>query len=299
MLDPPWPREDLLLRGRTLSVRHAPGPAGAPAAVFVHGLGGSSLNWTDLMSLARADVDCYAIDLNGFGHSPPARDGDASLQGHARAVAEFVDERLDGAPVHLFGNSLGGAVALQVAGRRPDLARSLTLLSPALPGSRVTASNANLGLIAMPGVGERLLGRYRLVDAERRVLGTMRLCYGEADRLVPQRVEEAVADLVARDHLTYAGDEFARSLRGLLRSFAERGPDRPWKLAEHVACPTLVVYGGRDPLVDSRAARLAGRHFRNAELLILADGGHVPQMEHPDLVYEAWRSACLRVGQPA
>jgi hypothetical protein len=47
---PSWPREDLRLPTRTLSVRHAPGDTpGLPAALYVHGLGGSSLNWTDLM----------------------------------------------------------------------------------------------------------------------------------------------------------------------------------------------------------------------------------------------------------
>ena len=64
----------------------------APKAVFVHGLGGSSLNWTDLMALMQGDVDGYAIDLGGFGQSPPPRDGDFSPQGHARSVIEFIDE---------------------------------------------------------------------------------------------------------------------------------------------------------------------------------------------------------------
>src|SRR6185436_17795885 len=37
------------------------------------------------------------------------------------------------APVHLFGNSMGGAVTIRVAGTRPDLVRTLTLISPAMP----------------------------------------------------------------------------------------------------------------------------------------------------------------------
>ena len=39
-------------------------------------------------------------------------------------------------PVHLIGNSLGGAVSTRVAARRPDLVRTLTLISPALPDLR-------------------------------------------------------------------------------------------------------------------------------------------------------------------
>jgi pimeloyl-ACP methyl ester carboxylesterase len=92
--------------------------------VFIHGLGGSSLNWTDLMAALQPDVDGYAIDLGGFGQSPPPRDGDMTPAGHAAGVVEFIVEELGGEPVHVFGNSLGGAVALQLAARRPDLARA-------------------------------------------------------------------------------------------------------------------------------------------------------------------------------
>ena len=42
-------------------------------ALYVHGLGGSSLNWTDLADLLADRVDAQAIDLPGFGRSDPAR----------------------------------------------------------------------------------------------------------------------------------------------------------------------------------------------------------------------------------
>jgi len=55
---PAWPIEELSLPGRTLGARHAPGrEPGLPTAVYVHGLGGSSLNWTDLMGLLQPSVD--------------------------------------------------------------------------------------------------------------------------------------------------------------------------------------------------------------------------------------------------
>src|SRR5579875_3830488 len=74
-------------------------PRGTPA-VFVHGLGGSSTNWTDLMDLLAGQpaaaqpaagalappLACAALDLPGFGYSPPPADGDYSLDAHARSV---------------------------------------------------------------------------------------------------------------------------------------------------------------------------------------------------------------------
>ena len=50
------PREEYVLRTRTLVARHAPSP-GRPSAVYIHGLGGSSLNWADFMVLMQPHVD--------------------------------------------------------------------------------------------------------------------------------------------------------------------------------------------------------------------------------------------------
>ena len=71
----------------------------------------------------------------GFGLSPPPDDGDYSMPAHVRAVVRLIESE-GRVPVHLFGNSLGGAVATVVAARRPELVRTLTLVSPALPDFR-------------------------------------------------------------------------------------------------------------------------------------------------------------------
>jgi pimeloyl-ACP methyl ester carboxylesterase len=284
----PWPRSDVSLPQRTLSVRHAESTTpGVPSAVFVHGLGGSSLDWTDLMGRMRADVDGWSVDLGGFGQSPPPRDGDMTPAGHARSVAELIEHLGTGA-VHLFGNSLGGSVALQLAARRPDLVRSLTLVSPALPSLFATKSNFHLPVIAVPGVGERLVPKYMESSAGGRVRGTMEVVFADPSRVSPVRLAEAVEEVEIRDHLPYASDAFLRTLRGLLRTFVDVGPNRPWKLAQRVTCPTLVIYGRKDPLVDPRSAHRVTKYFRDAHVLVLPDCGHVAQMEHPEFVAAAW-----------
>ena len=62
----------------------------------------------------------------------------------------------------------------------------------------------------------------------------------------------------------------------------------PWKLAQRVTCPTLVIYGRKDPLVDPRSAHRVTKHFRDAHVVVLPDSGHVAQMEHPDFVAASW-----------
>ena len=273
-----------MLPGRTLSVRHAAGrEPGLPPAVMAHGLGGSSLNWTDLMGLLQRDVDSWAVDLGGFGQSPPPRDGNMTPSGHARSLAEFV-EHLDAGPVHLFGNSMGGAVALQLAARRPDLVRSLTLISPALPSLFATKSNAHLPVIAVPGVGERLVPKYLETDPGSRVQGTIDVCYADPTRVSPQRLAESVEEVRSRDHLPYASDAFLRSLRGLLRTYLDPGPNRPWKLAERVACPTLVIWGRQDGIATLAHQEELVSGIPNARLEIIEDCGHLATLEKPKTV---------------
>jgi pimeloyl-ACP methyl ester carboxylesterase len=277
-------REDLHLARRTLTVRRA--GSGEPA-VMIHGLGGSSLNWRDLAPLLAPTLDMWAPDLPGFGWSPPPRDGVMTPLGHAHAVVDLIDHMGRG-PVHLFGNSLGGAVALQIAARRPDLVRSLTLLSPALPQMAASRHAALLPLLALPGIGESVFARMNEPGPEQRVQGVIDLCIADPAFITPERRARMVADVAERQHLTYAGDAMLQTLRGLLATFLDTGPRRPWKLAELVTAPTLLVYGQRDKLIDWRASHKATRHFRDASVLVLAESGHVPMVEHAPEVAAAW-----------
>jgi pimeloyl-ACP methyl ester carboxylesterase len=289
--DPP-PVEEIWLANRMLSVRRI-AEGGAPA-VFVHGLGGSSLNWTDLAHLMAGRLDSWAVDLPGFGWSPPPRTGDYTPTGHADAVADLITEKI-GAPVHLFGNSMGGAVSVALAASMPDLVRSVTLIAPALPGGRITRANMHLPVLAVPGVGERLVARYLRAPADWRARATIEACFGDISRMHPQRMAEAVEEVERRDSLTYAADAFSQSTRGLIRSLMDRGPRSLLAQAERVSAPVLLIYGRLDQLVDLRSVHKVADRFPDARTVVLPDSGHVPQMEHPEMVAGVWRDL---IGSP-
>ncbi|MET9254259.1 alpha/beta hydrolase [Streptomyces sp. NPDC003717] len=277
------------LPGVTLTVRSRP-PArdGLPPALYVHGLGGSSQNWSALMPLLADTVDGEAVDLPGFGDSPPPDDGDYSVTGHARAVIRYLDAAGRG-PVHLFGNSLGGAVTTRVAAARPDLVRTLTLVSPALPELRVQRSAVPTGLLAVPGVA-RLFTRYTQEwTAEQRVRGVTALCYGDPAQVSEEGFRNAVEEMERRLQLPYFWDAMARSARGIVNAYTLGGQHGLWRQAGRVLAPTLLVYGGRDQLVGYRMAQRAARAFRGSRLLTLPDAGHVAMMEYPQTVATAFR----------
>ncbi|MEE1841725.1 MULTISPECIES: alpha/beta hydrolase [unclassified Streptomyces] len=277
------------LPGLTLTVRSRPPErTGLPPALYVHGLGGSSQNWSALMPLLQDVVDGEAVDLPGFGDSPPPDDGNYSVTGHARAVIRFLDAGERG-PVHLFGNSLGGAVATRVAAVRPDLVRTLTLVSPALPEIRVQRSAVPTGLLAVPGVAGLFARMTRDWSAEDRTRGVMALCYGDPARVSASGFRAAVAEMERRMELPYFWDAMARSARGIVDAYTLGGQHGLWRQAERVLAPTQLVYGGRDQLVSYRMARKASAAFRDARLLTLPDAGHVAMMEYPEAVAQAFR----------
>ncbi|MDX3384887.1 alpha/beta hydrolase [Streptomyces niveiscabiei] len=277
------------LPGATLTVRSRP-PAreGLPPALYVHGLGGSSQNWSELMRCLEGDVDSEAVDLPGFGDSPPPDDSNYSVSSHARAVIHLLDSSGRG-PVHLFGNSLGGAVSTRVAAVRPDLVRTLTLVAPALPEIRVQRTALPTGLLAVPGVTALFTRLSRDWTPEDRVRGVTALCYGDPARVTPEGFQAAVEEMERRLRLPYFWDAMTRSARGLVNSYTLGGQHNMWRQAARVLAPTLLVYGARDQLVGYRMARKAERTFRDSRLLSLPDAGHVAMMEYPEAVAAAFR----------
>lgn len=278
----------VVLPGLELAVRSRPPlHTGLPPALFVHGLGGSSQNWSALMERLSATVDGEAVDLPGFGWSPPPADRDYSVTGLARVVIRHLDAAGRG-PVHLFGNSLGGAVSTRVAAVRPDLVRTLTLVSPALPELRVQRSAVPTALLAVPGTAA-LFGRLtRGFTAEQRTRGVTDLCYGDPSRVTPEGFRAAVEEMERRMALPYFWDAMTRSSRGIVDAYTLGGQHGLWRQAQRVLAPALLVYGGRDQLVSYRMARKAAAAFRGSRLLCLPEAGHVAMMEYPEVVAAAF-----------
>jgi pimeloyl-ACP methyl ester carboxylesterase len=259
----------------------------------VHGLGGSSTNWTDLMDVLRRpglgdQVGCEALDLPGNGYSPPPPDGDYSVRAQAAVVARLIEQRGRG-PVHLIGNSLGGAVCTRLAAHRPELVRTLTLISPALPDLRPRPVPARITALRVPGFGPWLLRRASGIPARQRVAFLIRGVYFDPGVLHPDRVAEEVAETERQDRLGHASDVLLGSARGVVNEYLRRGPQTLWRDAARVTAWVLAIYGSHDRLVDPRMAVRAARTFRRARVLVLPRTGHVAQMEHPGQVAREMR----------
>jgi pimeloyl-ACP methyl ester carboxylesterase len=102
------------------------GPREAPPLLLIHGSGFSGASWSPLVPALASRHRVVRIDLPGCGQSPPAPSYDVPVQ--AGRVAALLDE-LGLGPVTAVGHSSGGYVATALTEQRPELVRSLVLMS--------------------------------------------------------------------------------------------------------------------------------------------------------------------------
>jgi len=280
-LPPPWPGRQIPLNGGVVYLRSTPGGLGSEPALYVHGLGGASTNWTDYAGLLSHRLDGEALDLLGFGRSGPAPRGDYRIETHVRTVIAAIERR--GGPVHLVGNSLGGLTSILVTGRRPDLVTTLTLISPAVPDFRPPRqmSTPLFPLLLLPGVARAVERRMAGISPEERVQAMLELCFADLERVSEQRLAEAIEEARIRAELPWATTALARSFRSLVGSYLTPGTRNPWRIAAGITKPTLIIWGDRDKLVNVRNASRLAAVIPDARLLVLPGVGHTPQLEDP------------------
>jgi pimeloyl-ACP methyl ester carboxylesterase len=252
-------------------------------------MSGAATNWTDFMDELAPDFDCTALDLPGSGFSPPPKSkAGYSIKALARTVIRLI-EALEAGPVHLVGNSMGGAVCIRAAARRPDLVRTLTLVSPVLPDRRFRRELVDFPLAALPFFGCRLMRRIELIPPENRVAGVVSTCYYDPAAVHPERFALEVAELRRRDELGYAAVSLSRAARTIVGETLRPRRFSLWRAAAQIPVPTLVIFGSHDKLVNPRLADPAARAFRRATVVVLERTGHVAQMEHPAIVAARFR----------
>jgi pimeloyl-ACP methyl ester carboxylesterase len=120
-------------------VRWTEAAGDGPATVYVHGLGAASAPYHAHIAAAPALAGRRSlfVDLPGFGISDRPADFGYTLDEHAAALGTAL-ERARVAGADLVAHSMGGAIAILLAARRPDLVGRLVLveanLDPYPPG---------------------------------------------------------------------------------------------------------------------------------------------------------------------
>ncbi len=247
------------------AVRYAATGSGPPV-LLLHGLERSLADWGPLQA-ALPGYRVLAVDLPGFGGSQPLPDWRlASLAGQVEGV---LDRLGIASGVHVVGNSLGGAVAMQLAARAPARVSSLALLNSAGFGGNVSWA---LRVLDLP-----LLWRLFLRPDEGLARETERLLFHDPAFATDERVATALA-LARREGAARASRNMSRELGSW------RGVHVGWRrelLAQVAALdtPALVVWGTHDRILPAGHFINAVAALPRARTHLFPRCGHLPQIE--------------------
>ncbi len=220
--------------------------------LLLHGFGGDTNIWIfNQEALAEGGRTVYAVDLPGHGGS--TKDvGEGDLASLVGTVAGFMDE-MGIEKAHLFGHSMGGAVAASFAIRHPERVQSLSL-------------------IASAGLGEEINGEYieGFIAANRRkeMKNVLGLLFANPDLVNRQLVN----DVIRFKRL----DGVDEALRKIADNLFPSGRQADVPDLAGVEVPMLVVWGREDKIVPVSHSENAPA---NARVEVLDETGHMPQME--------------------
>ena len=248
--------------------------------LLVHGLGGSSINWTEVGPDLTSHGRVMAPDLPGFGRSPPAgRTADVNDQ--AELLAEFVQMHTD-EPALVIGNSMGGLIAMLLAARHPHLVHRLVLVNPAAPSWRPSTINAGwalmMGIYLLPRVNKIAFNALQnRGDAARRTAESMDMIAASGDR-VPEHVTRMHTEVaLERENMPWTGAAFIQAYKSTVKCLVP--PSRYDRIVHRIMAPTLLMHGTVDGIVPYSAAQRLAEQRRDWTFATLQDTGHVPQME--------------------
>lgn len=265
--------------------------------LLVHGLGGSSVNWTEIGEGMTRLGKVVAPDLPGFGRSPPAGRS-ATAPKLAAFLADFIESRTD-RPAVLAGNSMGALIVMLLAGERPDLVERLILIDPPAPGGDLRSLNpiwaATMPIYFIPGANRALMAWvYRRETLRERAEDGLRVLAGRDSRIPDETIRLHLETALERMHMPWAYRTYFKAYRSIFRQLFP-----PWKydrMARRITAPVLLVHGTSDSVVPFRAAaRLAGLR-PDWTFAPLVGAGHIAMLEAPRLFLEL---ASDFLGRPA
>jgi pimeloyl-ACP methyl ester carboxylesterase len=238
--------------------------------LLIHGIGLHWQVWCPVLHrLGAANFETVAIDVPGFGFSSPLAPGEKpTIYALTQAVADFLDE-LGLREAHVVGNSMGGAIALELA--RAGRARSVTAISPA---GLWTPKERRFCQVSLQATLQ-ILNRFPKVahTATSNALGRTLLASqltGRPWRWPAGPMRDAIAAVTQ-----------AQGFLGTLGAF----DDYVLRDAKQISdVPVTIAWGTRDRLLIPRQARRARRVMPWANHVWLKGAGHVPMWDDPELL---------------
>jgi pimeloyl-ACP methyl ester carboxylesterase len=261
------------IRGQPIHAR-VQGSRQRRVLLLIHGWSSSWYAMSPLLPSLSERYRCVAVDLPGFGESPPLPQR-ASIPAYADLLADLIHEISPEQPAILIGHSMGGMISLTMAMRRREVIERMVLICPTISGNLSFWINTFISPITM-------LERSRI--ANRVVAGIEPYMLTMTDRLMRPASFAERTGITQADYEKLRADA-RRPGQGRIRAEcynAMRANDLRGRL-KGLDVPALVLWGMEDNTVPLRDASVVADEWPEAELRVLPKAGHWPQFETPDI----------------
>lgn len=249
--------------------------------LLIHGWSSSWYALSPLLPLLSERFYCVAVDLPGYGESPPLAQR-ASIPAYADLLADLVRQISPAIPAVILGHSMGGMIALTMGLRHPEVIERLVLLCPTISGKLSFWINTFISPITM-------IERVPLINTI--VASLEPYLLSATDRLMKPASFAERTGISQQDYERLRADA-RRPGQGRVRAecfTAMRENDLQGKLGV-LTMPALVIWGMEDNTVPLRDASAVADEWPSAELRVLPKAGHWPQFETPDVTWRHIRS---------
>jgi pimeloyl-ACP methyl ester carboxylesterase len=251
------------------TARHR-GGLGSPL-LLLHGVSCTWRVWSPVLQYLEPHHDVLAPTL--LGHAG-AGEFDPDMPLSLATLVDDIEEQLDRAgldALHIVGNSLGGWLAIELA--RRGRAKSLVLLSPGGACRPAWRLRATATAIRIAAIGLARCSAHADFIASRRALRTLVLCTQVAD------VGRVSPDYVSASLRAFA---LAPMIGELLRAV---GREQVAPLPPGQGYPIRLVWPHHDRVLPFKAFGMPMlQRIPDAELVRIADAGHVPMSDDPAMV---------------
>jgi 3-oxoadipate enol-lactonase len=247
-----------------VSIHYETRGEGAETIVFAHGLLWSGKMFENQMTALKHRYRCISFDFRGQGQTTVTGPGYDMETLFADTVG--IVEKLNAAPCHFVGVSMGGFIGLRMALRRPDLIKSLALFA--------TSADSET---------EDKKKRYRTLTLAARIFGLRMV----ADKVMPVMFGKTFLNDPLRAELKRQWrDNFIANRRiGLalaVKGVIDREPI--YDQIHKITAPTLIAIGDEDAAIPVERANRIHSRIAGSKLVIIPRAGHTPTVEEPAFV---------------
>jgi len=236
--------------------------------ILLHGFSANKENWLRFSQNLPQNYQIFALDLLGHGEHDIKLDSTYSIESQVAYLHTFMSELIK-QPVHIVGNSMGGAIASLYAATYPDDIKTLMLISPA-------------GIHDIPSKMDKIIeekGTNPLIAHSVDQFFEVVDFVMEDQPFIPDSILRVQAEKSVKRY------ELNQKIFSDIRQDLNKNLDQKFS---RIQAQTLILWGKEDRVINVENIKRYAELIPNAKPRIIEDIGHLAMIEAPELAAQAF-----------